>query len=129
MITLSLNFDGITGGAERASHEKKVKEIVGTHFAFPGSDKLKMGVTIQDNGSSSVTFAGPKDVVTEAKRLWQENVPPAAKRVRAIARNASAALKKRAAVLKKKSAPKKKKTRVTVKATVRRKTSSQKKKK
>src|SRR5476651_2024513 len=89
MITLSLNFDGITGKTERASHEKKVREIVGAHFAFPGSDKLKMGVTIKDNGSSSVTFAGPKDIVTEAKRLWQENVKPTADRVQSAAKSAA----------------------------------------
>ena len=125
MITLSLNFDGITGKTERTSHEKKIREIVGAHFAFPGSDKLKMGVTIKDNGSSSVTFAGPKDIVTEAKRLWQENVKPTADRAKSVASKASTSFKKS----KTSAVPKGKKVRVTVKASASKKTSSKKNKK
>ena len=125
MITLSLNFDGITGKTERASHEKKVREIVGAHFAFPGSDKLKMCVSIKDNGSSSVTFAGPKDIVTEAKRLWQENVKPTADRAKSVAGKASTSFKKS----KTSAVPKGKKVRVTVKASASKKTSSKKNKK
>jgi len=115
MITLSLNLDGITGKTERSSHEKRVREIVGTHLAFPGSDKLKMGVTIKDNGSSSVTFAGPREIVSEAKRLWEENVVPATDRVK------SAAQRGLASTFKKPAPPaksKRKKVRVTVKASV-----------
>src|ERR1017187_4819179 len=125
MITLSLNFDGMTAKTERASHEKKVREIVGAHFAFPGSDKLKMGVTIKDNGSSSVTFAGPKDIVTEAKRLWQENVKPTADRAKSVAGKASTSFKKP----KTSAVPKGEKVRVTVKASASKKTSSKKNKK
>ena len=125
MITLSLNFDEITGKTERTSHEKKIREIVGAHFAFPGSDKLKMGVTIKDNGSSSVTFAGPKDIVTEAKRLWQENVKPTADQVKSVASKASTSFKKS----KTSAVPKGKKVRVTVKASASKKTSSKKNKK
>ena len=128
MITLSLNFDGITGKTERTSHEKKIREIVGAHFAFPGSDKLKMGVTIKDNGSSSVTFAGPKDIVTEAKRLWQENVKPTADRAKSVASKASTSFKK-SKTFKTSAVPKGKKVRVTVKASASKKTSLKKNKK
>ena len=72
MITLSLNFDGNSNKTSRVAHER-VREIVDSHIGFPGSDKLKWGLTIKDNGASSVTFAGPREVVSEAKRLWKEN--------------------------------------------------------
>ncbi len=123
MITLSLNFDGLTDKTGRSSHEKKVREIVGTHLTFPGSDKLKMGVTIKDNGFASVTFAGPRDIVSEAKRLWQENVKPATDRVRSVAARATSSIKRKTVL------PKAKKVRVTVKAAARRKAPSKKKKK
>ncbi len=87
MITLSLNFDNLLGGAARNPHEKTIREINDTHLAFPGSDKLKFDVNIKDNGSSSVSFTGPKDAIAEAKRLWKENVQPTADKVKkAIAR-------------------------------------------
>jgi hypothetical protein len=69
MITLSLNFGG--------AHAKKVRDLIDTHLGFPGSDKLKMGLTIKDSGTASVTFAGPNEVVSEAKRLWTEKGKPA----------------------------------------------------
>jgi len=138
MITLSLNFDGILGKTERSSHEKKVREVVDTHLAFPGSDKLKVGFTIKDNGSSSVTFAGPEDIVSEAKRLWQENVKPTADRVqsaaksavRTTAKKASASFKKAKTTVKKAKATvarKSKKVRVSVKTSKPKKASSKKK--
>jgi hypothetical protein len=129
MITLSLNFAGITGNA-RAAHEKKVRNLVDTHFGFPGSDKLKMDVTLKDNGYSSVSFAGPSDVISEAKRIWQENVKPAADKIKAnvvsTARKVKAAsvrgakktvkkAKKSVTVAKKKVAPKKKAVRAKLK--------------
>ena len=119
-----MNFDGKTGKTERASREKKVREIVGTHFAFPGSDKLKMGVTIKDNGSSSVTFSGPKEVIAEAKRLWQENVKPAADRFKSAAAKASEPFGKPKTFF----APKVKKARVKAKASAAKKKTSIKKK-
>jgi len=95
MITLSLNFAKIFGPSERTTHEKKVRELVDTHLGFPGSDKLKLGVTIKENGASSVTFAGPSEVVSEAKRLWQENVKPVADRAKAYGVKTVASLKKK----------------------------------
>ena len=122
MITLSLNFDGITGKA-RTSHEKKVRKLVDTHLGFPGSDKLKMGLTVKDNGYSAVTFAGPRDVISEAKRLWNENVQPTANKLqtkfKAAAKKATAEVKKSVAKVRKprKVAVAKRKT-VRVKAKV-----------
>jgi len=137
MITLSLNFNGLIGKTDRASHVKKVREIVDSHLSFPGSDKLKMGLNIKDNGATSVTFAGPQEIVSEAKRLWQEKVQPAANRLKRSVDEASASVKKKAASSVKKasaslkkatasvkrkatkgSVPKRKKVRVTVKAKV-----------
>ncbi len=85
MITLSLNFDKATTKTNRSSHEKQVRDIIDTHLAFPGSDKLKWGVTIKDNGAASVSFTGPRDAIDEAKRLWKENVQPAANKARRAA--------------------------------------------
>jgi len=141
MITLSLNFAGITGNA-RTTHEKKVRKLVDTHFGFPGSDKLKMDVTLEDNGSSSVSFAGPRDVIAEAKRVWQESIKPAADKLKANvvrtankvkaasvrtankvkAKSVSTAKKtvqkaKKSVAPKKKAAPKKKVVRAKVKVT------------
>jgi hypothetical protein len=83
MITLSLNFHKLLGQSERTTHEKNVRAIVDNHLTFPGSDKLKLGVTIKENGASTVSFAGPGDVVSEAKRIWSENVTPAANKIKA----------------------------------------------
>lgn len=82
MITLSLNFDNLLGGSSSKSHEKKVRELVDTHLTFPGSDKLKLGFNFKDNGATAVSFTGPEDALAEAKRLWAENVKPAADKVK-----------------------------------------------
>ncbi len=89
MITLSLNFDNLLGGTSSKSHEKKVRELVDTHLTFPGSDKLTLDFNFKDNGSSSVSFTGPKDALAEAKRLWAENVKPAADKVKQAVAQAS----------------------------------------
>jgi hypothetical protein len=94
MITLSLNFDKAANSANRGAHEKQIRDIVDTHLAFPGSDKLKMGVTIRNNGAASVSFTGPKEAIAEAKRLWRENVKPAAKKVKRAAVRAAKPAKK-----------------------------------
>jgi hypothetical protein len=82
MITLSLNFDK---GANNGSREQEIRDIVDTHLAFPGSEKLKMGVNIKNNGAASVSFTGPKEAIAEARRLWRENVKPAAARMKRTA--------------------------------------------
>jgi len=124
MITLSLNFEGITGKA-KTSHEKQVRKLVDTHLGFPGSDKLKMGLTVKDNGYSAVTFAGPRDVIAEAKRLWSENVQPTANKLqskfKAVAAKAKTKIKKAAAPIKKKVkavVPKRKIVRAKAKVSV-----------
>jgi len=89
MITLSLNFDNLLGGTSSKSHEKKVRELVDTHLTFPGSDKLKLDFNFKDNGASSVSFTGPKDALAEAKRLWAQNVQPAADKVKKAVAEAS----------------------------------------
>jgi hypothetical protein len=85
MITLSLNFDKGTRNASRGAHEQQIRDIVDTHLAFPGSEKLKMGVNIKNNGAASVSFTGPKEAIAEARRLWRENVKPAAAKVKRAA--------------------------------------------
>ena len=84
MITLSLNFEGAKN-ANRGTREQQIRDIVDTHLAFPGSEKLKLGVTIKNNGAASVSFTGPKEAIAEAKRLWRENVKPAAAKVKRAA--------------------------------------------
>jgi hypothetical protein len=121
MITLSLNFDKLVNGTNRTTHEKQIRDVVDTHLGFPGSDKLKMGVTIKENGATSVSFTGPKDAIAEAKRLWRENVTPAAKKVnKAVTRvttTAKKAVKKaKAKVTAAKSATTKRATKVKAKA-------------
>jgi hypothetical protein len=85
MITLSLNFDKGAKNANRGAHEQLIRDIVDTHLAFPGSEKLKMGVNIKNNGDASVSFTGPKDAIAEARRLWRENAKPAAAKVKRAA--------------------------------------------
>ncbi|HEY0255980.1 MAG TPA: hypothetical protein VGC39_00955 [Candidatus Methylacidiphilales bacterium] len=85
MITLSLNFDKGAKTANRGTQEQQIRDIVDTHLAFPGSEKLKMGVTIKNNGAASVSFTGPDDVIAEARRLWRENVQPAAEKLKRAA--------------------------------------------
>jgi len=85
MITLSLNFDNGAKNANRGTHEQQIRDMVDTHLAFPGSEKLKMGVTIKDNGAASVSFTGPQEAIAEARRLWRENVEPAAAKLKRTA--------------------------------------------
>ena len=85
MITLSLNFDKGAKKANRGTHEQQIRDVVDTHLTFPGSEKLKMGVNIKNNGATSVSFTGPKEAIAEAKRLWRENVKPAAAKVKRTA--------------------------------------------
>ena len=85
MITLSWNFDKGAKNANRGTHEQEIRDIVDTHLSFPGSEKLKMGVNIKNNGAASVSFTGPKEAIAEAKRLWRENVKPAAAKVKRAA--------------------------------------------
>jgi hypothetical protein len=82
MITLSLNFDKGAKNANRGNQEEQIRDIVDTHLTFPGSEKLKMGVTIKNNGAASVSFTGPQEAIAEARRLWRENVKPAAAKVK-----------------------------------------------
>ena len=85
MITLSFSSDK---GAKKANHgtrEKEIRDIVDTHLAFPGSEKLKLGVTIRNNGDASVSFTGPQEAIAEARRLWRENVKPAVEKVKRAA--------------------------------------------
>ena len=84
MITLSLNFEGARN-ANRGTQEQQIRDIIDTHLAFPGSEKLKLGVNIKNNGAASVSFTGPKEAIAEARRLWRENVKPAAAKVRRAA--------------------------------------------
>ena len=84
MITLSLNVEGAKK-ANRGAHEQQIRDIIDTHLAFPGSEKLKLGVTIKDNGAASVSFTGPKEAIAEARRLWRENVKPAAAKMKRTA--------------------------------------------
>src|ERR1700761_9083165 len=85
MITLSFNFAKDTKKANRGAHEQQIRDIVDTHLTFPGSDKLKMGVNIKDNGIASVSFTGPKDTLAEGRRLGREHVKPAAEKVKRVA--------------------------------------------
>jgi hypothetical protein len=85
MITLSFNSDKGAKNANRGTREQEIRNIVDTHLAFPGSEKLKLGVTIKNNGDASVSFTGPKEALAEAKRLWRENAKPAAAKVKRAA--------------------------------------------
>jgi hypothetical protein len=79
---INLNFDGKKANR---GHEKQIRDIVDTHLVFPGSDKLKLGVNIKENGAFSLSFTGPQDAIAEAERLWKENVTPAAKKLQKAA--------------------------------------------
>lgn len=82
MITLSFSSDKGAKKASRGTREQQIRDIVDTHLAFPGSEKLKLGVNIKDNGDASVSFTGPQEALAEAKRLWQEHVKPAVAKVK-----------------------------------------------
>ncbi len=85
MITLSFNSDKRGKSAKHGAREQEIRDIVDTHLAFPGSDKLKLGVTLKSNGDASVSFTGPQEAIAEAKRLWRERVKPAADKVKRAA--------------------------------------------
>src|SRR5471032_1807324 len=85
MITLSLNFDKDARNAKRGTREQQIRDIIDTHLAFPGSEKLKLGVTIKSNGDASVSFTGPQEAIAEARRLWRENVKPAGAKMKRAA--------------------------------------------
>jgi hypothetical protein len=104
MITLSLNFDKGTKNANRGTHEQQIRDIVDTFLAFPGSEKLKMGVNIKNNGAASVSFTGPKEAIAEAKRLWRENAKPAAAKVKRAAMKLRRAAARATKPVKRKSA-------------------------
>ena len=106
MITLSLNFDKDTKHANRGTHEQQIRDIVDTHLTFPGSEKLKMGVNIKNNGAASVSFTGPKEAIAEAKRLWRENVKPAAAKVKRAAMKVRRAARRATKPVKRKSVKK-----------------------
>jgi len=122
MITLSLNFDKDAKNANRGTQEQQIRDIVDTHLAFPGSEKLKMGVTIKNNGAASVSFTGPQEAIAEARRLWRENVIPAAAKVKRTAakvrRAATRAITPVKRKLVKKAAPKLTTAKKTVKHAV-----------
>ena len=52
MITLSFSSDKGAKNANRGTHEQQIRDTVDTHLAFPGSEKLKMGVNIKNNGAA-----------------------------------------------------------------------------
>jgi hypothetical protein len=106
MITLSLNFDKGAKNANRGTQEQQIRDIVDTHLAFPGSDKLKMGVTIKNNGVASVSFTGPQEAIAEARRLWRENVKPAAAKVKRTATKLRRAATRAATSVKRKAVKK-----------------------
>lgn len=85
MITLSFDFGKGAKHANRGTHEQEIRDIVDTHLAFPGSEKLRMGVNVKSNGATSVSFTGPQEAIAEARRLWRENVQPAVAKVKRAA--------------------------------------------
>lgn len=106
MITLSFNSDKGAKNANRGTREQEIRDIVDTHLAFPGSEKLKLGVTIKSNGDASVSFTGPQEAIAEARRLWRENVKPAAEKVRRAATKLRRAATRATRPVKRKSAKK-----------------------
>ena len=106
MITLSFSSDKGAKNPRRGSHEQQIRDIVDTHLAFPGSEKLKMGVNIKSNGAASVSFTGPQEALAEAKRLWQEHVEPAVAKVKRATAKVKRAATRAAKPLKRKPAQK-----------------------
>ena len=105
MITLSLNFEGAKN-ANRGGREQQIRDLVDAHLAFPGSEKLKMGVTLKNNGAASVSFTGPQEAIAEARRLWRKNVKPAAAKVKRAAMKVRRAATRAAKPVKRKSVKK-----------------------
>jgi hypothetical protein len=120
MITLSFNADKGTKNANRGAREQEIRDIIDTHLAFPGSDKLKFGVTLKNNGDASISFTGPQEAISEARRLWREKVKPAAAKVKRAANKLKRAATRAAKPVKRKSAkkaaPKKSKPKTVKKA-------------
>ena len=120
MITLSFNADKGTKNANRGAREQEIRDIIDTHLAFPGSDKLKFGVTLKNNGDASISFTGPQEAISEARRLWREKVKPAAAKVKRAANKLKRAATRAAKPIKrnatKKTAKKKAAKRVVARA-------------
>jgi hypothetical protein len=85
MITLSFNADKGAKNANRGTREQEIRDIIDTHLAFPGSDKLKFGVNLKNNGDASTSFTGPQEAISEARRLWREKIKPAAAKMKRAA--------------------------------------------
>jgi len=113
MITLSFNSDKGAKNANRGTREQEIRDIIDTHLTFPGSDKLKFGVTLKNNGDAAISFTGPQEAISEARRLWREKVQPAAAKVKRqvnkLRRSATRAVKPKKTA-KKKAAPTKAKS-------------------
>ena len=116
MITLSFNSDKGAKNANRGTREQEIRDIVDTHLSFPGSDKLKLGVTLKNNGDASVSFTGPQEAIAEVRRLWREKVKPAAAKVKSAANKLKRAATRAAKPVKRKAAKKKVAKRVVVRA-------------
>jgi hypothetical protein len=108
MITLSFNSDKGAKNAHRGTREQEIRDIVDTHLSFPGSDKLKLGVTLKNNGDASVSFTGPQEALAEVRRLWHEKVQPVAAKVKRAANKLRRAATRAAKPVKRKSAKKSK---------------------
>ena len=106
MITLSFNADKGTKNANRGAREQEIRDIIDTHLAFPGSDKLKFGVTLKNNGDASISFTGPQEAISEARRLWREKVKPAAAKVKRAANKLKRAATRAAKPVKRKATKK-----------------------
>jgi hypothetical protein len=106
MITLSFNADKGAKNANRGAREQEIRDIIDTHLAFPGSDKLKFGVSLKSNGDASISFTGPQDAISEARRLWREKVQPAAAKVKRAANKLKRTATRAAKPVKRKSAKK-----------------------
>jgi hypothetical protein len=106
MITLSFNADKGTKNANRGAREQEIRNIIDTHLAFPGSDKLKFGVTLKNNGDASISFTGPQEAISEARRLWREKVKPAAAKVKRAANKLKRAATRAAKPVKRKATKK-----------------------
>jgi hypothetical protein len=117
MITLSFNSDKGAKNANRGTQEQEIRDIVDSHLTFPGSEKLKLGVTIKSNGDTSVSFTGPQEAIAEARRLWRENVKPAAAKVKRAAMKVRRAATRTTKAVKRKSERKASTRKVTPKPT------------
>jgi hypothetical protein len=117
MITLSFNSDKGAKNANRGTQEQEIRDIVDSHLTFPGSEKLKLGVTLKSNGDASVSFTGPQEAIAEARRLWRENVKPAAAKVKRAAMKVRRAATRATKLVKRKSVRKTATRKVTPRPT------------